>query len=162
MAAWRRALLKCAMSAPGTAQPTAILIAASSSLLDRLRPVLEGHRLVHAQHMDEALRRFNAEEFGMVIVGVHFDESQMFELLERLRSTGRKPSVPIVCMLPAQHALSPVFLKGLDHAVKALMANAFLDLRNFPDDDASNARLRRIIDYLILINGDMHQGLDAG
>ena len=40
-----------------------------------------------------------------------------------------------------------------------MTANAFLDLRQMPADPAGNARLRRIIDYLILIDGELHQGL---
>jgi hypothetical protein len=35
------------------------------------------------------------------------------------------------------------------------MANGFLNLMHFPDDDEGNARIRRIVDYLILINGDL-------
>jgi hypothetical protein len=36
-----------------------------------------------------------------------------------------------------------------------MTANGFLDLLNFPDDEAGNARIRRIVDYLILIDGDL-------
>jgi hypothetical protein len=46
-------------------------------------------------------------------------------------------------------------VEGLDHAVKAMTANGFLDLHRFPDDDNGNSRIRRIIDYLILIDGDL-------
>jgi hypothetical protein len=49
-----------------------------------------------------------------------------------------------------------VAIEGLDHAVKAMLANAFLNLSKFPDDREGNGRLRRIIDYLILIDGDIH------
>ena len=35
------------------------------------------------------------------------------------------------------------------------MANGFLNLLHFDDDQAGNARVRRILDYLILINGDL-------
>jgi hypothetical protein len=34
-------------------------------------------------------------------------------------------------------------------------ANGFLNLLHFPDNDEGNARIRRIVDYLILINGDL-------
>jgi hypothetical protein len=39
--------------------------------------------------------------------------------------------------------------------VKALRANGFLDLQHFVDDDNGNARIARIVDYLILIDGDL-------
>lgn len=36
-----------------------------------------------------------------------------------------------------------------------MTANGFLDISPFPDDDESNARIRRIVDYLSLIHGDL-------
>ena len=140
------------------APPSRILMAGTRSLRDRLAPVLEGHELVWVERLEQAVERFERENFAMVIAGVQFDDSQMFELLERLRSGEKHPRVPIVCALTARHDLSRVLVKGLDHAVKALMANAFLDLDNYSEDEKGNGRLRRIIDYLILIDGDMHSG----
>lgn len=46
-------------------------------------------------------------------------------------------------------------IEGIDHAVKAMMANGFLNLLNIADDEDGNARIRRIVDYLILIDGDL-------
>ena len=40
-------------------------------------------------------------------------------------------------------------------------ANAFLNLNKFPDNDEGNARVRRIVDYLILIDGDIHGGFKS-
>ena len=57
----------------------------------------------------------------MVILGVLFDESRMFELLRLVRTFDN-------------------------------------NLNKFPDDQEGNARVRRIVDYLILIDGDMHGG----
>ena len=36
-----------------------------------------------------------------------------------------------------------------------MRANGFLDLQHFADDDEGNARIARIVDYLILIDGDL-------
>ena len=50
----------------------------------------------------------------------------------------------------ARHDLTTV------HASDAAMrANGFLDLSHFPDDEEGNTRIRRIVDYLILIDGDL-------
>ena len=92
----------------------------------------------------------------MVIVGVHFDESQMFTLLGDIRSHAKYRKVPVLCVLGSWgRMLSEVAVEGLDHAVKALRANGFLNLLHFPDDEEGNARIRRIADYLILIDGDL-------
>ena len=68
---------------------------------------------------------------------------------------------PVVCVLETRSKLSPVGIEGLDHAVKAMLANAFLNLNKFPDDAGGNARVRRICDYLILIDGDIHGGFKS-
>ncbi len=95
------------------------------------------------------------DKYGMVIISVHFDESQMFTLLGDIRAHSKYRKVPIVCVLGERGRLSDVAVEGLDHAVKAMTANGFLDLQRFPDDDIGNARIRRIVDYLILIDGDL-------
>jgi hypothetical protein len=90
------------------------------------------------------------------VVSVHFDESQMFSLIGDIRSHSRYRKIPILCVLGARGpAITDVAVEGLDHAVKALRANGFLDLHHFEDDDEGNARIARIIDYLILIDGDL-------
>jgi len=48
-------------------------------------------------------------------------------------------------------------IEGLDHAVKAMMANGLLYIENINDDEQGNARIRRIVDYLILLDGELQQ-----
>jgi hypothetical protein len=85
----------------------------------------------------------------------------MFELLRLVRTFDCNRLTPVVCVLGAESRLSDVAVEGLDHAVKAMLANAFMNLQKFPDDGEGNARVRRIIDYLILIDGDMHGGFKS-
>jgi hypothetical protein len=95
-------------------------------------------------------------KFGMVILSINFDDSQMFSLLSDIRAHSKYRKVPILCVLgPGGRTLSPLAIEGIDHAVKAMTANGFLDLENFADDEKGNARIRRIVDYLILIDGDL-------
>lgn len=129
---------------------------------ERLRRILEGHVLTVATTVEQAKSEMQRREFAMIIIAVNFDESRMFELLRLVRTYEVNQLTPVVCMLTSSSSrLSDVAIEGLDHAVKAMLANAFLNLNRFPDDPAGNARVRRIIDYLILIDGDMHGGLEA-
>ena len=125
---------------------------------ERLERILVGHRLTIPKSVGEAERLLRQHEFALVVLGVHFDESRMFELLRVVRIYECNKLTPVVCLLSGESKLSPVAIEGLDHAVKAMLVNAFLDLNKFPDDRAGNARVRRIVDYLILIDGDMHGG----
>ena len=128
---------------------------------ERLERVLAGHILTIPHSVEEAERELQAREYHMVILGVLFDESRMFELLRVVRTYKMNALTPVVCMLTGQSNLSAVAIEGLDHAVKAMLANAFLNLNKFPDNEQGNGRLRRIIDYLILIDGDIHGGFKA-
>lgn len=146
----------------GTAPPLTgrqILVAVEG--IERLQRILAGHVLTVPRSVEEAKAEMQQREFAMIILGVHFDESRMFELLRLVRTFRKNELTPVVCMLTAESRLSDVAIEGLDHAVKAMLANAFLNLNKFPDDEAGNARVRRIVDYLILIDGDMHGGFQA-
>lgn len=132
---------------------TKILIAATPAVRERLSRVLKGHELTVAETAADVMSLLSSDKYGMVILSVHFDESQMFAILGDIRGHSKYRKVPIVCVLAE---LSEIAVEGLDHAVKAMTANGFLDLQRFPDDERGNARIRRIVDYLILIDGDLH------
>lgn len=134
---------------------TKIVVAATPATRSRLERVLEGHEVTFANSTEEVMSLLAADRFGMVIISVQFGESQMFALLGHIRAHSRYRKVPILCLLDERGRLSEVAVEGLDHAVKAMTANGFLDLQRFPDDDAGNGRIRRIVDYLILIDGDL-------
>ena len=124
----------------------------------RMRRVLEGHELHSVKTCNDARALLERESFGIVVLGVHFDESQMFSLLGDIRAHAHYRKVPILCVLGERgRILTDVAIEGLDHAVKAMTANGFLDLEKFSDDGIGNARIRRIVDYLILIDGDLQQ-----
>ena len=139
------------------APSTRILLAvAPDSVVERLLRVLTGHDLICVRSCKKAVELLHREKFGMVIISVHFDESQMFALLQDIRANAKYRKVPILCVLGMRaQLLSDIAIQGLDHAVKAMTANGFLDLEHFNDDEEGNARVRRIVDYLILIDGDL-------
>lgn len=135
---------------------TRILVAGAADNEERLLRILAGHDLTAVSTCDEARSLLQKERFGMVVVGVHFDESQMFTLLADIRARAKYRKVPILCVLGSMgRRLTEVAIEGLDHAVKAMMANGFLNLLHFDDDEEGNARIRRIVDHMILIDGDL-------
>jgi len=133
---------------------TKVLLAVTPDMQERFQRILTRHDLTAVSAAGEVLRKLE-EQFGMVILSVHFDESQMFSLLGDIRSHSTYRKIPVLCVLGTHRVLTEVAVEGLDHAVKAMRANGFLDLRHFEDSDEGNARIGRIIDYLILIDGDL-------
>ena len=136
--------------------PSSKILLAVSQAVERMRRVLAGHEVTLVRTRSEAWSLLEKDRFAMVILGVHFDESQMFSLLADIRAHAKYRKVPILCVLGApSRVISDIAIEGLDHAVKAMMANGFLNLANIADDEQGNARIRRIVDYLILIDGDL-------
>jgi PleD family two-component response regulator len=134
---------------------TKILLAVTADVQNRMQRILGHHGLTLVGSSDAAMAALE-DRHGMVILSVHFDDSQMFTLLGDIRAHSSYRKVPILCVLGTRgRAITDIAVEGLDHAVKAMRANGFLDLTHFPDDDESNARICRIVEYLILIDGDL-------
>lgn len=120
-----------------------------------MQRILVRHELTFVNTSDEAMNALE-ERHGMVVLGVHFDDSRMFSLLGDIRAHSAYRKVPVLCVLGTRgRAITEIAVEGLDHAVKAMRANGFLDLEHFADDEEGNARICRIVDYLILIDGDL-------
>ena len=133
---------------------TKILLCVTPDMRDRMERILVRHELTVAHNSGDAMRALDTK-FGMVILGINFDDSQMFSLLSDIRAHSSYRKVPILCVLGNRGRVTEIAVEGLDHAVKAMRANGFLDLQHFADDQAGNARICRIVDYLILIDGDL-------
>jgi PleD family two-component response regulator len=138
---------------------TRILVAVGAGSLARIERVLRGHELVVAQDTAQAEQALLQQNFGLIVLGVNFDESRMFELLAYVRAQERHKVTPVLCVLGPGGRASEMAVEAIDRAAKAMLANAFLWLAKFPEDEEGDRRIRRIADYLILIDGDMHHGV---
>lgn len=87
----------------------------------------ESVQLLPATSLDRALKRLD-EGADLVLCGVHFDQSRMFDLLRMAKASPRSRAVPFVCYRDMRSELPAPFLEGLDIACKALGAAEFLDL----------------------------------
>jgi len=77
---------------------TKILLAVTPDMRDRLERILARHDLTTVHASDAAMRALE-DKHGIVILGVHFDDSQMFLLLGDIRSHSGYRKVPILCVL---------------------------------------------------------------
>src|SRR5690349_23919907 len=97
---------------------------------DKIRECLPGHELVFVRTLGDAIRALRADGFKLVIIGMHFDESRMFELLQYVKALPEYKEVPVICVQCMEVALADAVLKNMDDAVKALGGTAFVDLRD--------------------------------
>jgi CheY-like chemotaxis protein len=110
----------------------------------RLSALLSGHELTFVNTLDEAKRTLNGRNFDLIVIGVHFDESRMFDLLRYVRWQERHRATPVVCVLTAEFARHAVTAEGLEIAVKALGGTAYVDLKTSGDGE-----VRRLVDELL-------------
>lgn len=136
---------------------TRILMCVVPETVERLTRILSGHELIFAADRPEAMRHLESQRFGMVVVGVHFGDAQIFTLVSDIRLHAKYRKVPILVVhSPGAPDLTEVAIEAIDRAVLALTANGFLSFDHFDDDADGDARVRRVVDYLILIDGDLH------
>jgi hypothetical protein len=126
-----------------------ILIADTPAGDRRISAILDGYDLVFVRTMAEAQRAVDREPFALVVVGVHFDESRMFDLLRFMQSKGLRSGCAIVCMRSHQFVSPAITIEGLQIAARALGCNLFLDLTWYADDDAGNHAVRTLLEAMI-------------
>lgn len=83
--------------------------------------------LVGAATLEEA-REALGRGVDMVVCGIHFDDSRMFDLLRYARADPRFRPVPFICFRDLESELAPALFESLDIACTALGAAAFVDL----------------------------------
>ena len=124
--------------------PKHILVADRPESDRRLAAILAGHELVFVRTLAEALRALRGRRFDLVLVGVHFDESRMFDLMR-----GLTEGTQVVCVRTQQFQSPAITLEGLEIAAKALGCALFLDLTWYADDETGNGAVRKLLDALL-------------
>ena len=74
----------------------------------------------------------------------------MFDLLEHIRKNVEHRKIPVVAAIVGVTTMSPSTVTGLAHAAKVFGASVFINLNDFADNEEENARLRLVVDALIL------------
>jgi hypothetical protein len=120
-----------------------VLVADVSVMDPRYAAVLPDAELRFARSMGEANRALAVRDFDLLVTGVQFDESRMFDLLWHLAA--RPSPTPAVCVRGCQIQSGLSSVAGLETAVRALGARDFIDFRDYPDDEHGNAQIRQRI-----------------
>ena len=110
----------------------------------RLSTILAGYELVFVRTLDEAKETLTGRNFDLIVIGVHFDESRMFDLLRHVRWQERHRATPVVCVLTTDFSRPAIAAEGLEIAVKALGGTAYIDLKSLGDRET-----RGIVDDLL-------------
>lgn len=127
-----------------------ILVADVPSMDARYSAALAGWTLAFARTMHEARATLAAHRCAAVVIGVYFDDSQMFDLVRHIRAGGNHAARPVACVRSHRFAsAASISFEGLEIAARALACNLFLDLTKYPDDARGNAEVRTVLDALL-------------
>ena len=118
-----------------------ILVADVPQMDGRYASALAGWELVRVRTLAQAHQALDAGRYDLAVIGVYFDDSQMFDLLRYIRADDEHSEVPVVCVR-GQPGFTAVSGRTLEMTCKALAADTFVDLLHFADEAAGNAALR--------------------
>ena len=124
-----------------------ILLADVPELEEFLRGCFAHRPVVYVSRMGAAAQALAAQDFALVVIGMHFDDSQMFALLRHIRSLRRHAGTPVVCLRALPSVLSRSAQDSIRHAASILGADAFVDLA--PDEESA-AQFRKTLEGCIV------------
>ncbi len=125
-----------------------ILIADGQDIDGRIGAILEPYQLTFVHTLAEAVRALDRAAYDLIIIGVHFDESRMFDLPRLVRADERYQATPVVCVASRPFG-SVISVESLEIATRALAANAFIDFARHGNHDAGNAAIRGVVERLL-------------
>lgn len=122
-----------------------ILIADTTDGIANLQRILSSeHDLVAATTMKQALYSLKEKAFDVIVVGVHFDDSQMFDLIQEIRSCPKNAQKPLICFCSRNTNMTRVLHTTLDYSTRMLGAWMYLNQYEYVSHDDPDSELRRV------------------
>jgi CheY-like chemotaxis protein len=119
-----------------------VLVADVPEMHDRIAECLPGHELEFVSTLAQAAVALRHDGYSLIVIGLHFDESRMFELLTHVRSLPAYEHAAVICVQGLEQTVPEPVMRTVDMAVKALGGTAFVDLRD------ESHHFRRHCDFL--------------
>jgi DNA-binding response OmpR family regulator len=111
-----------------------------------LERILQGHECTVVGTMDAAQIKLQAEAFDLIVAGLHFDDSQMFEFIREVKKSRKNADKPIICFCSRDTPISRLIHESLENTTKALGAWMYLAEHAYNVYQNPDAELRRIME----------------
>ncbi len=99
--------------------------------------------LIPCMTLDSAMDAAHSN-IDLVLCGLHFDESRMFDLLRFMKATPALRHIPFLCIKTTEGVLAPAIYESVKIAIHASGAEGFFDLCELIKKLGSEEALKRI------------------
>jgi response regulator RpfG family c-di-GMP phosphodiesterase len=127
-----------------------ILIADTPQSAFSLKNILAGHELIVANTTEAAVAYLQKETLALVIVGIHFDDSQMFEFMRHVHTSPENDKTPIICFCARDTGMARVIHESIEVASKTAGAWMYLDAHSYNVYKEPEEELRRVIERCLI------------
>ncbi len=114
--------------------------------ISSLQRILYGHDLVLVESLSNAKEQLQNIAFDLIIVTLHFDASQMFELMREIRNFPKNCEAPIICVCAKETKMASLMHQSLDLTTRALGAWMYISEHAYNVLQSPDAELRRVIE----------------
>lgn len=124
-----------------------VFIADTEAGIDDIKRVLgQQHEFISVDTVDEALGALTVQTFDLILIGVHFDQSRMFDLLRDVPNIQTNADTPVICFCTRVTALTRKMHESIEVTTIAMGAWMYLDQHEFNVTKDPDAELRHIIE----------------
>jgi len=125
---------------------SSVLIAEVPAGVITLERILKGHKCKIVNTMSQAVKSLREDAFDLIVAGLHFDDSQMFEFIREVKRSQKNANKPIICFCSRDTQLARQIHESLEYSTKALGAWIYLAEHAYSAYQNPDAELRRIIE----------------
>jgi hypothetical protein len=99
--------------------------------------------VVPAYTFEHAVARLEARDINLVLCGMYFAETRMFDLLRLVKE--KYPALPVVCCRIGQSEVPEVTLEAVGIAARSMGAEEFVNQPLLRPDPAADQEFRRLV-----------------
>lgn len=117
-----------------------ILVADSAKGIRRMDNLLgQSHELISTATVEDAVKALSSEAFDLIVCGIEFDDSRMFDLLKAVKTDSQTKPKPFICVRQSASPLGPGIDAGLNTAATLAGAASVIDAVKMSDSDLVSA-----------------------
>jgi hypothetical protein len=133
-----------------------IFLACLQQSYNRLLPLISPYQVTFVKTLADAKSELKANRFNLIIIGTHFDDSKVFDLLRYVKENVNCTGVPVICFRGVKfgHAEDKSLVRIIEMACKEMGADWFFDLVGFENKRAEEDALRKVLNRLFPIERD--------